>query len=79
LPFERIDRRRDIAGQLDRVQCAANPLAKIRVANRNQPWQYEPAVAIADKRLSQGSDGTIVGKQDAAPRQGQRIAADGGD
>ena len=49
-----------------RLERAADPLAEIGIADRNQPGQEEPAAAQPHERLGHGADGAIVGKQDAA-------------
>ena len=67
------------SAEFERIERAADPLANIRVADRDQPRQDQPAIARPDERLGYRSHRAIVGKQDAAARQRQRIAAERAD
>src|SRR5206468_482688 len=61
---------------VDRVQGSANPFVELRIANRDQPGQEQPAPACADERLRDSAHRAIVGQQDPASGEPQRVLAD---
>ena len=65
---QRFDRRRDRLAVVDRLQRAADPLIQLRIADRDQPRQQQPASAGPHERFRDRPHGAVVGKQDTAPR-----------
>ena len=75
-PVERIDRRRNRLAIVDRVERAADPLVELGIADRDQPRQQQAAAAGANEGLGDGAHGAVVGQQDPALGQAQRVAAE---
>ena len=64
---------------VDPVERAADPLVELGIADRDQPRQQQPAAARPDERFGDGAHRAIVGQQDAARGQRQRVLAEARD
>jgi hypothetical protein len=85
LPVERIDDRRDRRGVirllvvLDRIEQPAKPLFEIGIADRDQPRQQQPALGAPHERVADRPRRPVVGNEDDAAGETERIAAMGRD
>ena len=66
------------SSDIGQVECAADALLKLGIADRDQPGKHQPAAAGADEGIGDAPNRAIVGKQDAARCQRHRLRAEPG-
>ena len=75
-PVQWIDRRRDRLVCVERLECAADALLELRIPDRDQPRQQQPATARPHECLGDGAHRAVVGKQDAAFGEAKGVLAE---
>ena len=74
-PLHRLNRRRDRLVIVDRVERAADAVVELGIADGDQSRQQQSAAARPHERLGDGPHRKVVGQQDPATRECQRVPA----
>ena len=72
LALQWIDGAGNFFAEVERIERSPDPFANVRVADCDQAWEDETAIARPDERLGYRSHRPIAGQQDPSPRQGIR-------
>ena len=75
LPSKGLNRRRHRLPGLGGIEGAADAVIEVGVADGDQARQDQSAPAGANEGLGQGAHGAVVGEQDAAAGESERVAA----
>ncbi len=63
-PLDRLDRGRDVLPVPERLERAADPLVELRIADRDEPRQEQPAAGAPDEGVGDRPGGAVVGDED---------------
>ena len=73
LPVHRRYRGRNVRSRTNRIECIAQPLAQLLVANRHKPRHQQPTARGAHERIAHRPHRAIVGQQHYAPRKAYSV------